>query len=142
MSLNLLIICVTLVITFANRLIGQSCYEIVPDAITQLYNESIAVFQDKNVWLYDLENKELMGPCPISKLYEGMDGPVDAAVTIWAHLSVTEFVGTSIYFTEGNFMTFKNLRPYQVEWGYLMYLPVKGEQTNMGGGTIAKDLMV
>ena len=108
------------------------CESLVPDAITRLQNGSIAVFRDKYVWLLDRQIKQLSGPCPIKDLYEGMSGPVDAAVTFESHESVTEFVGSSLYFSQDKFYTFKNLRPYQVEWGALVYLPVSGKQDEMG----------
>lgn len=123
--------------------VGQSCSKIIPDAVTQLNNGTIVVFQDKQVWMFELQSKLLLGPYPISKLFEGMEGPVHAAVTIWEHPTITDFVGASVYFTAGGeFFTYKNLRPYQVEWGDIIYLPVKGLQADMGKGETAKLLMV
>ena len=125
----------------------KMCKTLIPDAITQLQNGTVVIFKAKNVWFLKLSSKsqpmELLGPCPISQIFEGIEGPVDAAVTIESHESVTEFRGASIYFANGNFYTFKNLRPYQVEWGDLIYLPVKGSQSKMGVTVDeAKQLMV
>ena len=143
MSCNLFILFLVIFSSLTDKSSGQKCSDIVPDAMTQLYNGTIAIFQDKNAWMFDQANKELVGPCDIEKLFEGMEGPLTAAVTIWEHTTVTEFVGASVFFgLNGQFFTFKNLRPYQVEWGDLIYLPVKGTQEKIGTGENARELMV
>ena len=123
------------------------CVALVPDAATQLQNGTVAIFQGKNLWFVTLDSKgqttALTGPCLIKDIFPQMEGPIDAAVTIDKHDSITEFTGASIYFSSGNFFTFRNLRPYQVEWGDLVYLPVKGEQNKMGvTSDVAKKYMV
>ena len=112
------------------------CEAISVDAITQLHNGSIAIFDQKDVWFLDLgkEQNQIMGPCPISSVYKGMTGPLDAAITITAHDMITDFIGASIYFEDQKFFTFKNLGPYQAEWGTIIYVPVKGEQRDIGQG--------
>lgn len=109
----------------------EICDSIIIDAITTLHNQTIALFRKNEVWLLN-RGKEILGPCPVSKVYNEMKGPVDAAVTILNHETIVDFIGSSIYFQNGDYFTFKNLNQYQVEWGALVYLPRKGSQAKMG----------
>ena len=141
-STKVLFIFSVLVVLFQTIRCDAVCEGIIPDAITRLQNGTIAVFQDKNFFFYEMKDKTMTGPCLINEHFKAMSGPVDAAVTFEGHDSVTEFVGSSVFFSKGHFYTFKNLRPYQVEWGALVYLPVNGKQNAMGASEEAKKLMV
>ena len=110
----------------------EICDAIVVDAITDLQNGSLVIFRKSDIWFLDQEKKELQGPCPIKQIFKEMTGPMDAALTISKHETITDFIGSSVYFENENFFTFKNLGPYEVEWGALTYLPHKGAQKDMG----------
>ena len=109
------------------------CETLVVDSITTLYNGTIAIFSNKEVWFLDQKSNQLLGPCPIVKYYKEMSGPVDAALTIGQQTndSISEYDGSSVYFENKNFYTLKNLGQFQVEWGAIVYLPHKGQQTDL-----------
>jgi hypothetical protein len=53
-------------------------------------------------------------------------------ITITDHETVTEFIGSSVYFENGFYYSYRNLREYQVEWRNIVYLPHKGLQASIG----------
>ncbi len=122
---------VLLLISVSQIKSDEICEAIIIDAITTLQNGTIVIFRRNEVWIYQ-RDRELLGPCPISGVFEEMSGPVDAALTITSHESITEFIGSSVYFENGNYFTYRNLGRYNVEWGALVYLPHKGLQSKMG----------
>ncbi len=69
--------------------------------------------------VYVIERKQLLGPFNVSKVFYGMKEKVDSAVTFSQRDTITEFDGSSIYLENGNFFAFKNMGPYEVEWGLL-----------------------
>jgi hypothetical protein len=111
--------------------VNDVCTEGLIDAITVLKNGSIVLFRKTQLWILD-RNKQLLGPCDVSEVFSEMHGPIEAAVTITSHDTITQFIGSSIYFESGQYLTYKNLGPYQVEWGALVYLPHKGSTLKMG----------
>ncbi|CAG2103902.1 unnamed protein product [Medioppia subpectinata] len=101
-------------------------------------NHSIAVFKAKNVWL--LDDKGLNGPFSTSQLYHNMTGGVESAVTFFMHDSVTEFIGTGLYFNETHFMTFRNFKRFDIEWASLLYIPHMGLKSDIGSLTTNKTI--
>ena len=120
---------------------SETCDTLSVDAITGLNNNTIAIFDRSDVWLLN-RGSDLSGPCPVNTTFPGMSGPVEAAVTILDHQSIVEFIGAGVYFANKQFFTFKNLKPYVVEWGSLKYLPHKGLQQMMAASAAhAQDII-
>ncbi|CAG2177843.1 unnamed protein product [Oppiella nova] len=111
----------------------KTCDEIRIDAITTVNNQTLVVFDhNKNVWVVNRGNGgSVRGPCPVRSLFNEMNGPVKAAVTIIDHPSIVEFIGAAVYFESKQFYTFRNFNPYVVEWGSLKYIPHKGLVENI-----------
>jgi hypothetical protein len=118
------------------------CDEGIIDSITVLRNGTIVLFREKDLYFFDINNKQLIGPVLVNEVFKEMKGPIDSALTILSHNTVTDFIGSSLYFENGFYYSFKNLGAYQVEWGNIVYLPHKGSQATIGStDSIAKKTM-
>ena len=124
-NLYLLIIIMRLNVNYMNKL----CEDGLFDSITQLQNGTIVIFRDTLVWFL---TERLVGPFHINKTFGEMNGPIDSVVTIDEHNSITEFDGSSLYMDDKNYYTYKNIRPFEVEWGSLIYLPHTGLKASIG----------
>lgn len=121
-------ILILIVVLFESRVRSdKTCEKIRIDAITPIDNKTFAIFRKSDVWLWNKQSKEMTGPCPLESVFsDELKGPVDAAVTIVDHQSIVEFIGATVLFENRGYFTYKNLKPYVVEWGSLEYIPRKG----------------
>jgi len=91
------------------------CDDGIIDSITVLRKGTVVLFPKKDLYFFDIYNKQLIGPVLVNEIFKEMKGPIDSALTILSHNAVTEFIGSSLYFENGFYYSFKNLGAYQVE---------------------------
>jgi hypothetical protein len=108
------------------------CDDGIIDSITVLQNGTIVLFRKRDLYFLNDNNKQLIGPVLVSEVFNEIKGPIDSVLTITHHETITEFIGSSIYFENGFYYSYRNLREYQVEWGNIVYLPHKGLQASIG----------
>lgn len=108
------------------------CDDGIIDSITVLQNGTIVLFRKRDLYFLNDNNKQLIGPVLVSEVFNEIKGPIDSVLTITDHETVSEFIGSSIYFENGFYYSYRNLREYEVEWGNIVYLPHKGLQASIG----------